>query len=112
MNLDPTRRLLDALTRVVRPPTLDEAHPQDAQPAQVVHSDAGGRGQTCKVKNCNFQTNSGLEIFQGLEEKSSYFSFSLLQRSRGSPWKILLASINQHAAQAATTRSGVVVCDF
>lgn len=47
VDLDPARRLLDALPGVVGPPALHEAHPQDAQPAKVVHADAGGGRQTC-----------------------------------------------------------------
>ena len=38
VDLDPAGRLLDALSGVVWPPALHKAHPQDAQPAQVVHS--------------------------------------------------------------------------
>lgn len=41
VDLDPAWRFLDALARVIGPPALDEAHPQDAQPAQVVNPDAG-----------------------------------------------------------------------
>lgn len=47
VDLDPARRLLDALPGVVGPPALHEAHPQDAQAAQVVHADARGGRQTC-----------------------------------------------------------------
>lgn len=47
VDLDPARRLLDALPGVVGPPALHEAHPQDAQAPQVVHADARGRRQTC-----------------------------------------------------------------
>lgn len=47
VDLDPARRLLDALPGVVGPPALHEAHPQDAQAAQVVHADARRRRQTC-----------------------------------------------------------------
>lgn len=57
VDLDPAGRLLDALPRVVRPPALDEAHAQDAKPAQVVHADARRRRQTCggrtRVRNMN-----------------------------------------------------------
>jgi pantothenate synthetase len=45
VNLDPTRRLLDGLARVVRAPSFDEAEPQDAQSSEVVHSDARGSAQ-------------------------------------------------------------------
>lgn len=48
VDFDPARRLLDALPGVIGPPTLHEAHPQDAQPAQVVHADARGGRQTCE----------------------------------------------------------------
>lgn len=47
MDLDPAWRLFDALTWVVGPPAFHEAHPQDAQPAQVIHPDAGSSRQTC-----------------------------------------------------------------
>lgn len=41
MDLDPAGGLLDARPGVVGTPALDEAHAQDAQSPQVVHSDAG-----------------------------------------------------------------------
>lgn len=47
MDLDPAGRFFDALPGVVRPPPFYKAHPQDAQPAQVVNTDACGGGQTC-----------------------------------------------------------------
>lgn len=46
VDLDPARRLLDALPRVVGPPALDKAHPQDAQAPQVIHADASRGRQT------------------------------------------------------------------
>lgn len=45
MHLDPTRRVFDALPRVVRPPPLHEAQPEDAQPPQIIHADPGRRRQ-------------------------------------------------------------------
>ena len=45
VDLDPARRLLDRLSVVVRAPPLDEAQPEDAEPAEVVDADAGGGGE-------------------------------------------------------------------
>lgn len=49
VDLDPARRLLDALPGVVGPPPLHKAEPQDAQAPQVVHADARRCRQTCKA---------------------------------------------------------------
>lgn len=46
VDLDPAGGLLDALAGVVRPPALDEAHPEDAQPPEVVDADARRCRQT------------------------------------------------------------------
>lgn len=46
MHFDPTRSLFDALTRIVRSPTLDERQSQNAEPTQVVDTDSSGRRQT------------------------------------------------------------------
>lgn len=46
VDFDPARRLFDALPRVIGAPTFDEAHPEDAQAAQVVDADPGGGRQT------------------------------------------------------------------
>lgn len=47
MDLDPAGGLLDALPGVVGTPALDEAHPENAEPAEVVHTDTGCRRETC-----------------------------------------------------------------
>ena len=48
VDLDPTRRLLNALPGVIGAPTFDEAHAEDAEAAEVVDSDAGGGGEAWK----------------------------------------------------------------
>ena len=56
LNLDPARRLLDALARVVGPPSLDEAEPEDAEAAQVVHPDARCCRQPCSETRVGVNT--------------------------------------------------------
>lgn len=63
VDLDPTRRLLDALPGVVGPPALHEAHPQDAQAPQVVDADARGGGQTCEVGVGGWKGQGGVPVF-------------------------------------------------
>lgn len=48
MDLNPTGCLFNALPWVVWPPALHEAHPEDAQPAQVVDPNACSSWQTCR----------------------------------------------------------------
>lgn len=50
MDFDPAGRFLDALSRVIGTPAFHEAHPQDAEPAQVVHPDACSCRQTFRVE--------------------------------------------------------------
>lgn len=46
VDLDPAWCLLNALSWVIGTPTFHKAHAQDAQPAQVIHTDASGCRQT------------------------------------------------------------------
>lgn len=46
VNFYPTRRLLDALTWVIRPPSLDKAETQDTETAKVIHTDTSRCRQT------------------------------------------------------------------
>lgn len=46
LNLDPARRFLDTVSGIVGTPAFNEAESQNAEPAEVVHTDASGRMQT------------------------------------------------------------------
>ena len=47
VDLDPTWRLFDALTRVVWTPAFHKTHPQDAESPEVIYSNAGSCRITC-----------------------------------------------------------------
>lgn len=46
VDLDPAWCLLNALPWVIGTPAFHEAHAQDAQPAQIIHTDASCSRQT------------------------------------------------------------------
>ena len=48
-NLDPAGRVFDVVSGVVRTPALDEAESQDAQFAQLVHTDARRHWHACQA---------------------------------------------------------------
>lgn len=52
VNLQPAGGVLDALPRVITPPTFNEAQTHDTQPAQVVHA------QTCRRAHAWRETGS------------------------------------------------------
>lgn len=46
LDLDPARGVLDRWSRIIGPPALDKAQPDDAEPSKVISPDAGGGRQT------------------------------------------------------------------
>lgn len=64
MDLDPAGGLLDALPGVVGTPALDEAHPENAEPAEVVHTDAGSCWETCRAKNHRGEDNQDMNAIK------------------------------------------------
>ena len=50
VDFHPAGSVLDALPRVVWPPALDEAQPQDTQPPEIIDTDSCCRRKTCEKK--------------------------------------------------------------
>lgn len=102
MDLDPARRVLYRLARVVGAPSLDEAQAEDAEATQVVDSDPGGCGEICgdSLDQSNNNSNDSVTYFSAERRRARGFPRRQLPAPRPRPvrWKPETASAGGTAA--------------